>query len=375
VELGNASFNAVLGNSAGFDGSSARVAVPDLGSSSLLTIEAWIKPEIYKTSQAVYTADDIAAGAPTFELIDEGGITFSLEGNDPTDLSIPDDGLFPAAEWRYVVLTYDAAASTAKAYVNGELVAQMPYNAAGTAALTPAHLGAGSDVNSYYRGLIDEFAVYTNVLSLDRILAHYATVTGPVLSPEPQDAAIFSGNTVTFTAGLITGFDEVPQIQWQRNGTDIPGAVTGSYTTPALTDADSGARYRAVITAGGKTYTTREAAVSVTSLPATGYRDAVLADNPVAYYRFEDAPDSQYAADSSAAQNNTGEYDGVILEQPSFSAVLGMPPGLTIRAWRCRPSAATTRSLWKPGSSRTFSTSSMPSSRPTSGRLAPSTFN
>jgi hypothetical protein len=206
--------------------------------------------------------------------------------------------------------------------VNGELVSTMRYDSASAAVLGAAHLGAGTDVNSFYRGLIDEFAVYTNALSEERILAHYATVAGAIISPQPQDAAIFSGNTVSFNAGLITGFAEAPEFQWQRNGVDISGATAASYTTPALADSDSGARYRAVIQANGKTYITREATVSVTSLPPTGYRDAVLADAPFVYYRFEETNDALGAIDSSS-NNQLGEYDGVILGQASYSAVLG----------------------------------------------------
>ena len=322
VRLENASFNAVLGGAAGFDGSSGRVAVPALGSASQFTIEAWIKPEIYKTSQAVYTSDETAPGTVSVELVDEGGMLLSIEANDPTDFDFGDDILFPAGEWRYVVLTYDASSATARAYVDAELVDEATVATANPAEFGAAHLGAGSDVNSFYRGLIDEFAVYTNVLSFERILAHYARVSGPIISPQPQDAAVFSGSSVSFTAGLITGSSEPPGFQWQRNGVDISGATNATYTTGPLTDADNGSRYRAVITSGDRSVTTREAMVSVTSLPPMGYRDAVMADGPVVYYRFEDPPGSENATDSSASSNH-GQYDDVALGQASFSAVLG----------------------------------------------------
>src|SRR4030095_4876270 len=198
VLLQNAGFNAVLGSSARFDGSSGRLAVRALGAAGQFTIEAWIKPEIYKAGMALYIPDEILPGSPTLELMDEGGIFFALEGNAPPELELEDDSLFPAEEWRYVVLAYDAASSIAKVYVDGQLAFEMSYATASPADFTPGHMGAGIDVNSFYRGLIDEFAVYTNVLSEERILAHYATVIGPIISPQPEDAAIFSGNTATF---------------------------------------------------------------------------------------------------------------------------------------------------------------------------------
>ncbi|HTG45197.1 MAG TPA: LamG-like jellyroll fold domain-containing protein, partial [Verrucomicrobiae bacterium] len=370
VLLENASFNAVLGKSSGFDGSSSRLAVPALGTAENFTIEAWIKPEIYKTSQAVYTADEIIPGAATLELVDEGGMLLSLEGNDPTDMDFGDDSLFAAAEWKYIVLTYDSANSVLKAYVDAELIEEMHYDGSEPANLTAGHLGAGTDVNSFYRGLIDEFAIYTNILSADRILAHYATVTGPVISPQPQDAAIFTGNTVTFTTGIITGFDEPASYQWQRNGVNIAGATNATFTTLILTDADNGTLYRAQITTARGTLTSRAASASVTSLPANGYRDAVLADAPIVYYRFEENAGTERATDSSSS-NNSGDYDGVILEQASFNAVLGRaarfdessvlvpplpnPSQLTIETW-IKPdffeefNAIYTTDEWMPGS-------------------------
>ncbi|HVK58167.1 MAG TPA: LamG domain-containing protein, partial [Candidatus Kapabacteria bacterium] len=325
VVLQNASYNAVLGGAALFDGSSARVAVPALGAMDSFTIEAWIKPSIYKTTQAIYTADIIDVGAPTVELVDEGGVLLSVEGNDPADMDFGDESLFPGSEWKYLVLTYDSAEATFKAYVDGEQVFEDEYIAAFAANFTAGHLGAGSDVNSYYSGLIDEFALYTNVLSEERILAHWATVTGAIIRPQPQDAAIFSGNTATFTAGVITGFDDVPTFQWQRNGVDISGATNASYTTPVLTDVDTGTEFRAIISAGASTFTTRTASVSVTSLPPFGYRDAVLSDAPIVYYRFEETEGIE-ATDSSPSGNN-GEYDGVDLGQASYNAVLGQAGG------------------------------------------------
>jgi hypothetical protein len=93
---------------------------------------------------------------------------------------------------------YDSTALELKAYVDGELVEEMNYDAALPADFT-AGTGAGSDVNSFYRGLIDEFAVYTNLLSGERILAHYATVK-VLSSVRNRRMQPFSGNTVTFTA-------------------------------------------------------------------------------------------------------------------------------------------------------------------------------
>jgi hypothetical protein len=51
--------------------------------------------------------------------------------------------------------------------------------------------------------------------------------------------------------------------QWSRNGTAIAGATSASFTTSALTAADSGARYTVQVTGPGGTVTSREAVLTV----------------------------------------------------------------------------------------------------------------
>jgi hypothetical protein len=102
----------------------------------------------------------------------------------------------------------------------------------------------------------------------------------------PADKTVSAGNTASFTfsaSSSITGDDFLPlpgiNYQWQKKApgagtfTDIPGASGGNqaspasntYTTPFLTGADSGTKYRVVITANDGSATTAEAALTVVS--------------------------------------------------------------------------------------------------------------
>ncbi|MCI0746928.1 MAG: CHRD domain-containing protein, partial [Verrucomicrobia subdivision 3 bacterium] len=77
---------------------------------------------------------------------------------------------------------------------------------------------------------------------------------------DPADTVGYVGSRVKFSvAGVV---DRAPQheliVQWQRNGVDIPGAVSTyvdnyTYTTPVLTLDDSGAQYRAKLIVSGAT--------------------------------------------------------------------------------------------------------------------------
>lgn len=77
-------------------------------------------------------------------------------------------------------------------------------------------------------------------------------LTAPVISSHPGHQSVTEGQTATFNvtaagAGTLS-------YQWQRNGVDIPGATSASYTTPATTLAESGDTLRCVVTnAGGST--------------------------------------------------------------------------------------------------------------------------
>lgn len=84
-----------------------------------------------------------------------------------------------------------------------------------------------------------------------------------VLQPESQSRPL--GQSATFAVAASGS----PSWRWQtavRGGadfTDIPGATTASYTTPALTSVDQGRQYRCIATNAGGSSVSRTAAVEV----------------------------------------------------------------------------------------------------------------
>ena len=87
----------------------------------------------------------------------------------------------------------------------------------------------------------------------------------PNITGHPSDQTVMQGQPATFnvSAGGSTPFT----YQWQRNMVNILSANSSSYTTPATVFADSGAKFRCVVTNGFGTATSNEATLTVNAPP------------------------------------------------------------------------------------------------------------
>jgi beta-galactosidase len=89
-----------------------------------------------------------------------------------------------------------------------------------------------------------------------------SAVAAPVITTQPASTTVAAGQTATFSvvasgAGTLT-------YQWSRNGAAIAGATAPSFTTPATTTADSGARFTVAVTNAGGTVVSNAATLTVT---------------------------------------------------------------------------------------------------------------
>ena len=66
------------------------------------------------------------------------------------------------------------------------------------------------------------------------------TAVAATITTQPADQSALTGQTATF---LVKAAGTSLSYQWKKNGTDIPGATSSSYTTPATTLADNGTKY------------------------------------------------------------------------------------------------------------------------------------
>jgi hypothetical protein len=85
----------------------------------------------------------------------------------------------------------------------------------------------------------------------------------PTITMEPASQLVAVGQTATFS---VTANGTAPlAYQWQKNGTNIPGATGASYTTPPTTASDNGQTFHVVVTNSVGSVTSSAATLTVGS--------------------------------------------------------------------------------------------------------------
>lgn len=168
--------------SVGLNGTSGYVNVPHHASLAItgdLTLEAWVNPTDYANTNQIVAKTSAAAEAASYDFrlqLGDGKMQFLL-GNGVAVSTLTNGQFFVATGvWTHVAVT--VSGTTVTFYRNG--VADTPVANAAARADTgqPLRIGQRGDLNvaTYYKGSIDEVAVYNAALSSTRIAAHYAAV-------------------------------------------------------------------------------------------------------------------------------------------------------------------------------------------------------
>ncbi|MBE6540965.1 MAG: hypothetical protein E7672_00740 [Ruminococcaceae bacterium] len=191
-----------LGNSVYFEGQS-RMVVPDykFGTDSF-TIMCWECVHLIGGSKAGYTDvqvfgtrdavnDPDGAGFAYVQAIDRQFLNFDIPGEDES-LAVKNDFLERATlgnifkTYYHMAVTVDRTNNVAQFYINGR-----PYGGvidisahAGQSYDTEMPFTIGSTLNQLYKGWMDEFAIFKEVLTADEIASVYAYGAGL----EPADA-------------------------------------------------------------------------------------------------------------------------------------------------------------------------------------------
>jgi invasion protein IalB len=87
----------------------------------------------------------------------------------------------------------------------------------------------------------------------------------PTITTPPANQTVTAGQTATFT--VVAAGTAPLSYQWQKNGANIAGAAAASYTTPAMTTADSGSTFAVVVTNTAGTVTSSAATLTVNPAP------------------------------------------------------------------------------------------------------------
>jgi len=149
---------------------------------------------------------------------------------------------------------------------------------------------------------------------VDDVRVYAPTPVAPsiVTQPAPTNVTRYAGLSYTLT-GAVSGFP-APTLQWQHNGSNLAGATNATLTLSNLQTFDSGSY---VLTATNSAGGTNSSAVNLTVLPVTSaYASAVIAQNPMGYWRFSDGGGTNaydYAGGNDAYDTNyvlNGGYNG-----------------------------------------------------------------
>jgi glucose/arabinose dehydrogenase len=102
-----------------------------------------------------------------------------------------------------------------------------------------------------------------------------ATPTPPSITQQPANQSVLVGQNATFTVGA-TGTAPLTY-QWQRDGADIGGATSSSFTLMSAQLTDSGAAFRCVVSNAQGSATSNAATLTVSSVPVTQTLEAETA--------------------------------------------------------------------------------------------------
>jgi chitodextrinase len=265
------------GGALSFDGSSARVTVPDSASlhlTSAMTLEAWVDPAtttaawrdvIYKGDDNYYlegTSD--RGGVPAAGAIFAGGKGHAYGPS-----------VLPANAWSYLALTYDGAAL--RLYVNGSLVSSQANTGSIATSSNPLQIGGDSIYGQYFAGLIDEVRVYSTALTAAQIQTDMSTpVAGGAQDTTPPSTP--SGLSTTAAQTSITlswaaSSDNVGVTGYRlyQNGSQVGTSSSTSYVFSGLSCATSYTLGVAAVDAAGNVSgtatTTRQTAACADTTP------------------------------------------------------------------------------------------------------------
>jgi autotransporter-associated beta strand protein len=199
---------------------------------STFTVMGWVKRGAVKSTRGGYFGQN-----DKLEFGDAGGGAQIEAWSAAGGLNVTNP--FADDEWGFIA--YVADGTNNRLYLDGEQVASAPGGQGGTAPLYFFNIGGGGIFNAtgdYFRGEIDEVAVFDKAVTPGRVRQLYdaalgnvppglvnpfptISVTGDIPEGQPYTLSIDPTGTPPFT------------YQWKLNGVDIPLATGRTYTVPA----------------------------------------------------------------------------------------------------------------------------------------------
>jgi subtilisin family serine protease len=341
-----------FGSALSFNGTNARVNVPDASSLDLtnaMTLEAWLRPSALWGWRTALLKEQ------------PGNFVYALYANSNTnrpsghvnvgtDQNTRGTAQLALNTWTHLAATYDG--TTLRLYVNGTLASSRPVNGAMPNSSGALRIGGNAVWGEYFSGRIDEVRVYNRALTAGEL---QTDMTSPVVPPDTSPPSAPSNLSATALVGAVS-------LSWGQS-TDNVGVSRydlhrGTSAGFTVSDANriaqpTGTTYTDSGLASG-TYYYRVTAVDAAGNvgpPSNEANAAIVADTSglVAAYGFAEAGgttvvDSSGKGNAGTLQNavrtSNGKYGSALSFNGSNARVnvpdassLDLTSGMTLEAW------------------------------------------
>ncbi len=318
----------------GADLSWATVPTPALNTNTV-TLTAWIYPTLDPEADytGIFMTRDSTQAGMGYTTTAQLGYTW----NNNSTWSWQSGLVPPANQWSFVALVVQPDRATMYLGAGGNVTSAVNVIAhdsevwGGTATI-----GCDQSVATRaFSGMVDEVSIFNKSLSIDQITALYNTalgkatqLTAPALVQDPTAQTMYPSRTATFQ-GAATGSEPLTY-QWQKgsanvvNSSRISGATNTTLTITGVTAEDAGS-YTLVVTNPKGSATSQAAALTVVT-PVSNYEKAVLAANPLAYWRLNEKADP--STGTAVAADYWGGFSGTYGAgaQNGFNSIAGVRP-------------------------------------------------
>ncbi|HZR16079.1 MAG TPA: LamG-like jellyroll fold domain-containing protein [Verrucomicrobiae bacterium] len=171
---------------------------------------------------------------------------------------------------------------------------------------------SSSDSGSYDVVVTNAFG---QVLSGAAVIAVQSATT-PVINQGPVGRTLYPGGLLDLTVDASGG--EL-HYQWQKAGTNLPGATASAYVVNSVSAADGGV-YRVTVSNSVATASAGPVVVNVVVPPTNSYEATIVADSPEAWWRLDEPVGSSTMFDAMGRHDGTYVGSGITLGSPGAIA-------------------------------------------------------
>ncbi|HRT10828.1 MAG TPA: hypothetical protein P5233_20780, partial [Candidatus Paceibacterota bacterium] len=249
-------------------------------------IEIWVQPHgkgyVYGSSGAWIFAANSSRGYVL--RVKDDGMNSYFVGTilEASNVDVGTPVLINTNAWTHLAMVNDNGVTTF--YVNGVPSGPSDLTSAVSAPSGDVYFG-NPGASTGFDGLMDEARICTFEPGQFSTNDFLLRPPGPQILVQPQSTVVWDGGAAPFAVGAV--IDPAVTYQWQREGTNLPGATASSFVVPLVTLSDSGSQFRCILTGGGISVTSSVATLTVAPIRTADvnfYRAAVTGEPSLAAY-------------------------------------------------------------------------------------------